>query len=256
MPAKRANKPKGCINVAEENEIDLENPAIKAAIATAVEASVSGLKTKNSELLGKLKETTGKLTQFETQFEGIDIDAVKGLLSRAGQDEETKLLTEGKVDEVFNRRTERLRGDYDKQLKTISERAEKAESFAAKFQGKVLGDSVRGAALKAGALPEATDDIILRAKGVFTLNEDGDAVAVDESGQVILGKDGKTPLTPLEWAESLRESAPHLWPRASGTFAPGGGSGKAAFKRSEMTSEQKRDFQRKHGQTAYLQLPK
>lgn len=242
--------------MAEENEIDLENPAIKAAIATAVEASVSGLKTKNTELLGKLKDTSTKLTQFETQFDGIDIDAVKGLLSRAGQDEETKLLTEGKVDEVFNRRTERLRGDYDKQLKAISERAEKAESFAAKFQGKVLGDSVRGAALKAGALPEATDDIILRAKGVFTLNEDGDAVAVDESGQVILGKDGKTPLTPLEWAESLRESAPHLWPRASGTFAPGGGGGKAAFKRSEMTSEQKRDFQRKHGQTAYLQLPK
>jgi hypothetical protein len=29
----------------------------------------------------------------------------------AGQDEETKLLTEGKVDEVFNRRIERLRGD-------------------------------------------------------------------------------------------------------------------------------------------------
>jgi hypothetical protein len=42
--------------VAEENEIDLENPAIKAAIATAVEATVSGLKTKNTELLGKLKE--------------------------------------------------------------------------------------------------------------------------------------------------------------------------------------------------------
>lgn len=74
--------------------------------------------------------------------------------------------------------------------------------------------------------------------------------------QELAGFVPKTPLTPLEWAESLRESAPHLWPRASGTFAPGGGGGKAAFKRSEMTSEQKRDFQRKHGQTAYLALPK
>nr|WP_245227529.1 MULTISPECIES: hypothetical protein [unclassified Pseudomonas] len=234
----------------------MENPAIKAAIEAAVRTSEAGLKNKNSELLGKLKDATGKLTQFETQFEGIDIDAVKGLLSRAGQDEETKLLTEGKVDEVFNKRTERLRGDYDKQLKAISERATKAETFAAKFQGKVLGDSVRGAALKAGALPEATDDIILRAKGVFSLNEEGEAVAVDESGQTILGKDGKTPLTPLEWAESLRESAPHLWPRASGTNAPGGGGGQAALKRSEMTATQKRDYQRKHGQTAYLNLPK
>lgn len=39
-------------------------------------------------------------------------------------------------------------------------------------------------------------------------------------------------------------------------ICPGRGGGKAAFKRSEMTSEQKRDFQRKHGQTAYLALPK
>jgi hypothetical protein len=238
------------------DEIDLETPAVKDAIAAAVNEATVGLKSKNSELLGKLKDTGAKLQQFETQFEGIDIEAVKGLLSKAGQDEETKLLTEGKVDEVFNRRTERLRGEHDKQLKALSTRAEKAEAFAAKFQGKVLGDSVRGAALKAGALPEATDDIILRAKGVFSLNEEGEAVAMDEGGQVILGKDGKTPLTPLEWAESLRESAPHLWPRASGTQAPGGGGGQAALKRSEMNATQKRDYQRKHGQTAFLSLPK
>lgn len=256
MPAKRAHKPKGCINVAEENEIDLENPAIKAAIATAVEASVSGLKTKNSELLGKLKDTSGKLSQFETQFEGLDLNAVKGLLTKAGQDEETKLLTEGKIDEVFTKRTERLRGDFDKQLKAEKDRADKAESFAEKFRDKVLGDSIRSAAIKAGALPEAADDLILRAKGQFMLNEEGEAIAVDKEGQAILGKDGKSPLTPLEWAESLRESAPHLWPRASGTNAPGGGGGNAALKRSEMTSVAKREFITKNGQDAYLKLPK
>ena len=103
---------------------------------------------------------------------------------------------------------------------------------------------------------EAAEDIILRARGTFKLSEDGEAIATDRDGEVVYGKDGKTPLSPLEWAESLRESAPHLWPRASGTHAPGGGGGQAASKRSEMTSEQKRDFQRKHGQTAYLALPK
>jgi hypothetical protein len=242
--------------VADENEIDLENPAIKAAIASAVDASVSGLKTKNTELLGKLKDTTGRLTQFESQFEGLNIDAVKGLLAKAGQDEETKLLTEGKIDEVFGKRTERLRGEFDKQLKTEKDRADKAESFAGKFRDKVLGDSIRSAAIKAGALPEAADDLILRAKGQFSLNEEGEAVAVDKDGQAILGKDGKTPLSPLEWAESLRESAPHLWPRASGTNAPGGGGGNAALKRSEMSSVQKREFLTKNGQDAYLKLPK
>ncbi|QIH05137.1 MULTISPECIES: hypothetical protein [unclassified Pseudomonas] len=77
----------------EENEIALENPAVKAAIATAVEASVSGLKTKNSELLGKLKETTGKLTQFEGIDKALsikpagqagDIAALKAVLDAAG----------------------------------------------------------------------------------------------------------------------------------------------------------------------------
>lgn len=242
--------------MAEENEIDLDNPAIKAAIATAVETSVSGLKTKNTELLGKLKDTTGRLTQFESQFEGLNIDAVKGLLAKAGQDEETKLLTEGKIDEVFGKRTERLRGDFEKQLAGEKARADKSDAFASKFRDKVLGDSIRAAAIKAGALPEATDDLILRAKGQFSLNEEGEAVAVDKDGQAILGKDGKTPLSPLEWAESLRESAPHLWPRASGTNAPGGGGGNAALKRSEMSSVQKREFLTKNGQDAYLKLPK
>ncbi|MBC2659956.1 MULTISPECIES: hypothetical protein [Pseudomonas] len=240
----------------DETQVAALKTALGGEVQKYLDGEVTGLKSKNQELIGSNKTIKTELDKLKGQFDGLDIDAVRGLLTKAGQDEETKLLTEGKVDEVFNRRTERLRGDYDKQLKTVTARAEKAEAFAAKFQGKVLGDSVRGAALKAGALPEATDDIILRAKGVFTLNEEGEAVAVDESGEIVLGKDGKTPLTPLEWAESLRESAPHLWPRASGTQAPGGGSGQAAFKRSEMTAEQKRDYQRKHGQTAYLALPK
>ncbi|WP_085599765.1 MULTISPECIES: hypothetical protein [unclassified Pseudomonas] len=240
----------------DETQVAALKTALGGEVQKYLDGEVTGLKSKNQELIGSNKTIKTELDKLKGQFDGLDIDAVRGLLTKAGQDEETKLLTEGKVDEVFNRRTERLRVDFDKQLKTVTARAEKAEAFAAKFQGKVLGDSVRGAALKAGALPEATDDIILRAKGVFSLNEEGEAVAVDESGQVILGKDGKTPLTPLEWAESLRESAPHLWPRASGTQAPGGGSGQAAFKRSEMTAEQKRDYQRKHGQTAYLALPK
>lgn len=240
----------------DETQVAALKTALGGEVQKYLDGEVTGLKSKNQELIGSNKTIKTELDKLKGQFDGLDIEAVRGLLAKAGQDEETKLLTEGKVDEVFNRRTERLRGDYDKQLKTVTARAEKAEAFAAKFQGKVLGDSVRGAALKAGALPEATDDIILRAKGVFTLNEEGEAVAVDESGEIILGKDGKTPLTPLEWAESLRESAPHLWPRASGTQAPGGGSGQAAFKRSEMTAEQKRDYQRKHGQTAYLALPK
>jgi hypothetical protein len=219
-------------------------PTITPEIQALIDQQVAGLKTKNSELLGTLRTTKTELDSFKNQFEGLDIDAVKGLLTKVGQDEETRLLAEGKLDEVITRRTERLRGDYDKQLAAEKSRADKAEAFAAKYSDKVLADSIRAAAIKAGALPEAAEDIILRARGTFKLSEDGEAIATDRDGEVVYGKDGKTPLSPLEWAESLRETATHLWPRAQGAGQTGDNGGKATKKFSDMTETERTELYR------------
>lgn len=228
----------------DETQAKALKEAIGGKVQQYVEREVTGLKNKNQELLGSLKSTKTELESIKGQFEGLDIEAVKGLLKKASQDEETRLIAEGKLDEVVSKRTERLRADLDKQLKAEQERAQKAEAFANRFRDKVLADSIRAAALKAGALPEAAEDIILRARGTFTLNEDGEAVAVDADGQVIYGKDGKTPLTPLEWAESLRESAPHLWPRAQGAGPTGDNGGKATKKWGDYTEAERAELAR------------
>lgn len=228
----------------DETQAKALKEAIGGKVQQYVEREVTGLKNKNQELLGSLKSTKTELESIKGQFEGLDIEAVKGLLKKASQDEETRLIAEGKLDEVVSKRTERLRADLDKQLKAEQERAQKAEAFANRFRDKVLADSIRAAALKAGALPEAAEDIILRARGTFTLNEDGEAVAVDADGQVIYGKDGKTPLTPLEWAESLRESAPHLWPRAQGAGQTGDNGGKATKKWGDYTEAERAELAR------------
>lgn len=228
-------------------------PEIQALIDERVNSEVTGLKNKNSELLGKVKEYGDNLKRFD----GIDPDAVRGILQRFTDDEEAKLIAGGKIDEVLTRRTDRMRGDFEKQLLTEKGRADKAEAFAGKFRDRVLGDAIRDAALKSGALPSAADDLILRAKGVFSLNDDGEAVALDSEGNVLYGKDGKQALTPLEWAESLKDTAPHLWPGAEGSGAgghkPGGGG---QLNRSKMTATQKAEYIRRHGQQAFLKLPK
>lgn len=230
--------------------------ALGAKAKELLEQETSGLKGKNSELLGKLKTAQGDLDSFKSQFDGLDIEAVKAIVSKAGQDEETRLIAEGKIDEVVSRRTERLRGDLEKQLQAERDRADKAETFANQFKDRVLSDSIREAASKAGALAEASDDIILRARSVFSLNEDGVPVAVDKDGQVIYGKDGKTPLSPLEWAEGLRESASHLWPRTQGAGQVGDKGGKGGGKkRSEMSALEMAAYIKEHGQEAYLKLP-
>lgn len=222
---------------------ETQTAALKAALGGEVQkfldGEVSGLKSKNTELIGSNKAIKTELDKLKGQFEGLDIEAVKGLLAKAGQDEETKLIAEGKLDEVISRRTERLRTDLDKQVKAANERADKAEAFAAKYSDKVLADSIRAAAIKAGALPEAAEDIILRARGTFKLSEDGEPIATDRSGEVVYGKDGKTPLSPLEWAESLRETATHLWPRAQGAGQTGDNGGKATKKWGEYTETER-----------------
>ncbi len=97
--------------------------------------------------------------------------------------------------------------------------------------------------------------MILRARSVFQLSEDGQAVAMAD-GEIVYGKDGKTPLSPLEWAEGLRESAPHLWPRAQGAGAVGDKGGKGGKKRSEMSPAEIAAYVKDHGREAYLKLPK
>lgn len=196
-------------------------PEVQALIDAAVEKTTAGLKAKNGELLGKLKESSEQLKTFE----GIDPTAVRSILSKFASDEEAGLIAKGDIDTVLKKRTERLQADYDKKLGTEAERAAKAEAKAAKLADSTLAGTLRDAAIKTGALPEAMEDIVLRARGLWTLNDDGEAVALDGDGEVMFGKDGKTPLTPSEWAESLRETAPHLWPRAQGAGAQGSGRG-------------------------------
>lgn len=205
-------------------------PEIQALIDSRVESTVAGLKAKNGELIAANKDIKTKFDALNSQFEGFDMEAVKGLLSRASKDEETKLLAEGKIDEVFEKRTERYRNDVARQIEAKDVEINRHIEANKKLAGRALSDALIKAASKAGAEPHALEDIVLRGKASgWSVDVDGNVVAM--SGEdVVRGKDGKTPLTPDEWVESLRESAPHLWPRAQGTGAPGssatGASGK------------------------------
>ena len=192
-------------------------PDVQSQIEAAVAAATTGLANKNRELLGSLKATKETLSQFE----GIDPAAMKTMMKQFADSEEAGLLAAGKLDEVVGRRVNLMKVDYDKQLKTREDTITKLQSKAAKLAAGKVSGALTAAASKTGALAEAMEDIVLRGQGQgWTINDDGDVVAVRD-GEMVLGKDGKTPLTPQEWAESLREQAPHLWPRATGAGATG-----------------------------------
>jgi hypothetical protein len=194
---------------------------IADASAAAIEAATAGLKAKNNELLGTnkgLKETLAK-------FDGIDPEAVHSIVKRFADDEEGALIKAGKVDEVLNKRTERMKANYDKLLSDANGKAEAAIKRAKSWEGRVLDESIRAAAAKAGLHQHAIDDALFRARSMFSLTDDGQAIALDESGKPQLGKDGKSPFTPAEWLEGMKERAPHWFPASASGGGAGGGGG-------------------------------
>ena len=202
-------------------------PEIQAIIDTHIATEVAGLKRKNGELIA----LNGTLKEQAARFDGIDPEVARSVLQRFNDDEERQLVAAGKIDDVLKKRTERMQTDHAKTLKTEQEARTRAEGKASKLAARTLAGAVRDAAIRSGALPEAMEDIVLRAGSTWRLNDDGDPVALNGE-DVILSKDGKTPLTPQEWAESLRETAPHLWPRAQGTNAPGSAPGARSGKKT------------------------
>ena len=206
------------------DQIDLENPEVKAAIQKAADEQVQGLKTKNTELIQANKDLKTELGGIKSQLEGVDLTAVKELLNKAGQDEELKLIAEGKIDEVIQKRTEKMRQEHERLISTEKQRADKAEAYANKFKQSVVQGQIVQAAVELGALNEATADIAFLAQSQFSLDENGKAVAIDANGEVIIGKDGTNPLSPKEWVEGLREKKAYFWPKANGSGAPGSGT--------------------------------
>jgi hypothetical protein len=194
---------------------------IAEATAAAVESATSGLKAKNSELLGSLREAKDTLKKFD----GIDAETVHALVKRFADDEEGALIKAGKIDEVLAKRTERMKANYDKLLSDANGKAEAAIKRAKSWEGRVLDESIRAAAAKAGLHQHAIDDALFRARSMFSLTDDGQAVALDESGKPQLGKDGKSPFTPAEWLEGMKERAPHWFPASASGGGAGGGGG-------------------------------
>lgn len=196
--------------------------AIDAKISKAVEAATAGLKSKNGELLGKLKDASETLKRFE----GIDPDAMRAIQRQFADDEDAKLIAAGKFREVLDKNTERMKADFAKQLAERDTALTAAQKRLKARELRVLDESLRTAAMKAGLHQHAIDDALFRGRTMFSLDEHDNAVQLDDDGRVVIGKDGKTPYSVTEWLESMKDAAPHWFPAtASGGGASGGGNG-------------------------------
>jgi hypothetical protein len=181
-------------------------------------------RTNNINHLKRIEE----LTKAAEAVKDIDPEKYAEMQKTLADLQDKELLDAGKVDELLEQRTERMRTQHGDQIKKIEERAIAAEEAANKYKQNLNSISVNDAVtktitgltiVKQGAI----SDILARASGTWSVGDDGKLQAKDSEGNTRYGKDGKEHLTVKEWAEDLIKEAPFLFEPNSGGSANGSG---------------------------------
>lgn len=176
----------------------------------------------------KLLDETKNAKKALKQFEGIDPDNIKDMMKTLESSEEAKLLAEGKLDDVLGKRTEKMRLSFEEKQQNyetkIGDLESSFKSLREQYNNEKISLAIRQAAEKSGAIPDAIDDIINRANGVFSIGDDGSIESRDPSGEIVTVN--KKALDPVIFVEQLKESAPFMWPGSQGHGASGKIGGK------------------------------
>lgn len=203
----------------------------------------SGLKNSVESERTARRSAEKALKEFKKQFEGINPEAVREIMANFDSAEEAELLKQGAkgIETIVEKRMQKERDAFEEQIAELTEQVNGGLEVAGTFMDRVLDSHVMSAAAKAGVHPTAMDDVILRARSIFSVDDDGNAVQFEgedeENQHVVMGRDGKNPYSPGEWVEEMKEKAPHWFPaNSSGGGASGSGqragAGAKTMKRS------------------------
>lgn len=196
---------------------------VESMVTAELETVTTGLKDKNIQLLDEKKNLQTRLEGLPTEEE---LTEFKKLKEQIESSVDAKLIAEGKLDDVLDKRTARITEDFEaKMTNTQSEiklLKESNSQLRYRYDDYVIEDTVRKSAVELGVLGGALDDVVSRANGKFTLDKNGLLEARDAEGKLVVTEDGKT-LTPSIFITQLKESAPHFWPMSKGSGLIGDG---------------------------------
>lgn len=207
-------------------EVDLSNPAIQALLKAERDRhaqEMTGLKNKNSEILGELKSDRDKRKAFESQIQDKeDLEAYK-----AG-----KLDITAFSDKRVNAATEsykQILGEKDTSIQDLEKKLQESDMRIKRMHvSQTIGQLVLANEFVHKEAAEDISDFALR-EGEIDAN--GNLVFRDEYGNVKLGRDGK-PLQGKEWLDGLLIRKKYLAKElpGSGGKQGTGGSGKTVTK--------------------------
>lgn len=186
-----------------------------------------------AETEDKLDEMSKKLDSLEKKRQSVD---------------DKKMMDNGQVDELVKIKTKRMKADFDNQIKALKTDINKSKDLVIrqsteleriKIDNKIQVDVSKVGTVRQGYM----EDIIALGKRIFSIDQDGKIVALDDNGGIKVGKDPDIPLTIKEWAESLPVEKSAYFEGSTGTESKGSSGGsksKTGIKWSDIKNPQER----------------
>lgn len=188
---------------------------------------IDEFRNNNRTLYRENEELKKRQAEFEKQL----AESQKEVQQRT----EKELLSEGKIDELLDKRTEAMRQSYEEKINQLAQQYQSAEQT---LDIHIVENQIRDAAIKAHARNDRAVDHIIRAIKPQLKRDGTSAVRVDGQGNAVMGSDGKTPQGIPDLVEELRASDSFLFAESTGSGANGGQNatqnGKKRIRRSEI----------------------
>ncbi len=110
------------------------------------------------------------------KFKDVDPDQYKTLKTRAELLDEKKLITTEGLDAAVEKRVGTMKTEYEAKLAEATKKLTERTSEIGKLK---IDGALTTAGTKAGLRPEAVEDFVRRGQGVFSLDENGNVVAMN-----------------------------------------------------------------------------
>lgn len=201
-------------------EFNTQIESLKLSLKDEFTKETEGLRTSQQQLLDEKKK-------LQEKYKNIDPDEAIKALQLVKGNEEVKLLSEGKLEEVVQKRLSSIQSDHETKITEMNSQldglAGSSIKYKTMYQSTVIDTALRAEALNAGILPAAIGDVLNQGKPIFILAEDEFTVEARDANGKLRKTDDEKVLTVANWVETLKKSHPHYWPpsKAAG-FNPGG----------------------------------
>jgi hypothetical protein len=173
----------------------------------------------------EFRDNNIKLSKELEKFKNIDLNEIENLNNQIEELKNKRTASQAQIDKMVKDGVEsqvtEMKNSYEEQIKTLTDNS---NVMSRKLESLLIDNKVREAATENGVLSSAIDDVLLRAKSIFKL-EDGIAVPYDNEGHVRYGKNGTDPMSVSEWVTGLSKNAPHLFEGSQDGGSQGGSSG-------------------------------